>query len=364
MAEHVVVPEVLYDDAHLLAIYKPCGMLSVPGGKSETTKTHHQEEASATLVGAAAGEGEGEDGEEEETQLVESSSWVSRSEQWTRAIAAAATSGRGGEDEEETRAVLRLLQQQKQVAPRKHKVFLSFLSRVLKVKDQARGELVWRAICKADEELHSPKLANLSSSSASASDLATLLLNGGHKVYHVHRLDMETSGVLLFAKTSESCAEMSRQFRDREVKKKYLARVAGRVDASLTSINVPIRADLFNRPMQIVDSTHGKQAETLILRIVSYTASTTLVELRPISGRTHQLRLHMAHVGHPMLGDSLYAPKDVQEMSPKGLCLHACEIQFVHPCDKSKEIVLQSSDCFFVDYCDDDAVGIEKTTPI
>ena len=147
----------------------------------------------------------------------------------------------------------------------------------------------------------------------------------------VHRLDMETSGLMLFARGIESQRVLSRAFETREVGKRYVAVVAGLIDEDEGSIDLPLICDWPNRPRQMVDNELGKPSLTRY-RVLSRDATmhTTRVSLMPVTGRSHQLRVHMAALRHPMLGDSLYAPPGVQALSPR-LLLHATELRFAHP---------------------------------
>ena len=147
----------------------------------------------------------------------------------------------------------------------------------------------------------------------------------------VHRLDMETSGLMLFARGIESQRTLSRAFETREVGKRYVAVVAGLIEDDEGSINLPLICDWPNRPRQMVDHELGKPSLTRY-RVLARDATmhTTRVSLMPVTGRSHQLRVHMAALRHPMLGDSLYAPPGVQTLSPR-LLLHATELRFAHP---------------------------------
>ncbi len=147
----------------------------------------------------------------------------------------------------------------------------------------------------------------------------------------VHRLDMETSGLMLFARGIDSQRVLSRAFETREVSKRYVAVVAGVMDEDEGSVNLPLICDWPNRPRQMVDHELGKPSLTRYRVLARDTAlHTTRVSLMPVTGRSHQLRVHMAARQHPMLGDSLYAPPGVQALSPR-LLLHATELRFAHP---------------------------------
>lgn len=142
----------------------------------------------------------------------------------------------------------------------------------------------------------------------------------------VHRLDMDTSGLLLVGLIAETQRALSMQFEARTVGKRYIAVVAGRVEAERGIFDVPMRLDVPNRPRQIVDHEQGKAAVTEY-RVVSRQADRTRLELVPLTGRTHQLRVHCAHAGHPILGDVLYGDA---ASSPR-LLLHAAWLAFTDP---------------------------------
>lgn len=147
----------------------------------------------------------------------------------------------------------------------------------------------------------------------------------------VHRLDEATSGLMVFARGIEMQRHLSRAFELREVHKRYIAVVAGRVDPSTGCIDLPLGADWPNRPRQQVDHAHGKPARTR-WQVLSYdpTGDSTRLELTPETGRTHQLRVHLMAIGHAILGDALYAPPSIQTRSPR-LLLHAGALAFAHP---------------------------------
>jgi tRNA pseudouridine32 synthase/23S rRNA pseudouridine746 synthase len=154
----------------------------------------------------------------------------------------------------------------------------------------------------------------------------------------VHRLDQDTSGLLLMARGLESQRQMSRLFETRQVHKRYLAVVAGQVGQSQQTvpadeegwrtIDGPILLDWERRPLHIVHPD-GKASRSR-WRAVQSSHSATLVELEPVTGRTHQLRVHLHSIGHPILGDALYAPEAVRQACPR-LMLHAHALAFTHP---------------------------------
>lgn len=140
----------------------------------------------------------------------------------------------------------------------------------------------------------------------------------------VHRLDQATSGLLLFARGAAAQRELSADFAERRVGKRYVAIVAGHLQGE-GLIDLPLGADWPNRPRQQVDPEHGKPSQTR-WRVLAHEGGHTRVALEPLTGRSHQLRVHLAHVGHAILGDALYAAPDVAAASPR-LLLHASELQ-------------------------------------
>ncbi|HEU4457742.1 MAG TPA: RluA family pseudouridine synthase [Methylibium sp.] len=147
----------------------------------------------------------------------------------------------------------------------------------------------------------------------------------------VHRLDEATSGLLLFARGLEAQRRLSRAFETGMVDKRYVAVVQGRVDAEAGRIELPLAADWPRRPRQRVAHDDGKPAAT-DWQMIERGAATTRLALQPRTGRTHQLRVHLAAIGHPILGDALYGDAG----SATRLLLHACELSFVHPRDATR----------------------------
>jgi tRNA pseudouridine32 synthase / 23S rRNA pseudouridine746 synthase len=147
----------------------------------------------------------------------------------------------------------------------------------------------------------------------------------------VHRLDMATSGLMLFARGAAAQRTLSIAFAAREVHKRYVAVVEGLIDQDSGEINLPLMADWPNRPKQKADREHGKPSLTRY-RVLARdeSAGTTRVELEPVTGRAHQLRVHLLSLGHPILGDALYAPPEVQARADR-LLLHASALRFAHP---------------------------------
>jgi len=146
----------------------------------------------------------------------------------------------------------------------------------------------------------------------------------------VHRLDMATSGLLLLARGAEMQRRLSQMFSEREIHKCYVAVVSGRIESATGEIALPLSGDWPNRPRQKVDYAAGKPSLTRY-RLLAHDASaeTSRVELEPVTGRTHQLRVHMAVIGHPILGDALY--KGTAGDKAARMMLHACLLSFIHP---------------------------------
>lgn len=160
-----------------------------------------------------------------------------------------------------------------------------------------------------------------------------------------HRLDMSTSGLLVVARGEAMQREMYRLFRERAVDKRYIATVAGLVVPDVGEIDLPLICDWPNRPRQMVSHTLGKPSLTRFRVLVrSPEHDATVVELEPITGRSHQLRVHLAALGHPILGDDLYAGPAANRAAR--LLLHAAEIAFPHPAD-GRHVVFRSPASFF-----------------
>jgi tRNA pseudouridine32 synthase/23S rRNA pseudouridine746 synthase len=140
----------------------------------------------------------------------------------------------------------------------------------------------------------------------------------------VHRLDQATSGLLLFARGAQAQRELSTDFAERRVDKTYVAIVAGPLDGE-GLIDQPLAADWPNRPRQQIDPARGKPSQTR-WRVLGREGAHTRVALAPLTGRSHQLRVHLAHLGHAILGDALYASPDIAAASPR-LLLHASELR-------------------------------------
>lgn len=147
----------------------------------------------------------------------------------------------------------------------------------------------------------------------------------------LHRLDLDTSGLMIFAKTRQAQKHIARAFQQRAIDKRYIAVVDGLMEGADGSIDLPIAPDWQNRPRQKICAEKGKQALTHWHRLAENTsAGTSRLELHPITGRSHQLRIHLKEAGHPILGCDLYAPPAIEAKSPR-LLLHACELSLYHP---------------------------------
>jgi len=144
-----------------------------------------------------------------------------------------------------------------------------------------------------------------------------------------HRLDMDTSGLMVVALDADSHRDLCRQFRDRTVIKQYEAVVWGVLPDPAGEIRLPLRADITNRPHQVVDYVAGKAALTRF-EVIETRADRTRLRLTPATGRSHQLRVHLASLGHPILGDDLYAMAEALAMSSR-LLLHATRLGVAHP---------------------------------
>ncbi|MFH7348903.1 RluA family pseudouridine synthase [Acinetobacter variabilis] len=154
-----------------------------------------------------------------------------------------------------------------------------------------------------------------------------------------HRLDMATSGILMFAKHREAEVAVSKMFQARTVSKHYIALVQGEIQTE-GSVDVPLITDWENRPRQMVHFELGKAAKTLYQRL-EYLPEQDIsrVLLTPITGRSHQLRVHMLHIGHPITGDKIYHPEPMRS-SLNRMALHASELTFTQPLSGHKVEIL------------------------
>lgn len=162
--------------------------------------------------------------------------------------------------------------------------------------------------------------------------LADCLLTRVQAVYPqallIHRLDRDTSGVMIFALTPHAQRHLGLQFEKRMTKKTYIARVWGEMTEKTGTVDLPIIVDWENRPRQKIDHENGRQALT-DWRVLRARNGETRVRLMPKTGRSHQLRVHMLALGHPILGDPFYAQGDARD-HPR-MMLHSETFQFRHP---------------------------------
>ena len=156
----------------------------------------------------------------------------------------------------------------------------------------------------------------------------------------VHRLDLETSGIMLFAMTRHAQRHLGLQFEKRQRKKNYIARVWGHIEEKTGEIDLPLIVDWPNRPRQKICHETGKSAFTK-WRVLRRDNISTRVRLTPTTGRSHQLRVHMLSTGHVILGDKLYSDGDALNASER-LLLHAESIKLRHP-EGGKGVVFKSA---------------------
>lgn len=179
------------------------------------------------------------------------------------------------------------------------------------------------------------KQAGLLSVPGIGEDKADCLANRVRQVHPtariVHRLDRDTSGVIIMALDGLTHRALSIQFQERQTKKTYIALAHGIVDDDEGVIDLPIRKDMDNPPRQLVDFKDGRPSVT-DWRVLHRDRSLhrTRLELQPITGRAHQIRLHLQRISHPILGDDLYAPPDVLKLADR-LLLHATGLTVTHP---------------------------------
>ena len=189
-----------------------------------------------------------------------------------------------------------------------------------------------RLIHHDDQILVVEKPAGLLSVPGRGEDRADCLINrlrgAFPTVLLVHRLDMDTSGIMVFGLTPHAQKHLGQQFERRQVKKAYVARLWGRLEGKEGRVDLPLIVDWPNRPRQKVDHAEGRPAQT-DWRVIRACDAETRVRLYPLTGRSHQLRVHMASLGHPILGDPLYAEGPAAD-HPR-LMLHAESLRLRHP---------------------------------
>jgi tRNA pseudouridine32 synthase/23S rRNA pseudouridine746 synthase len=149
------------------------------------------------------------------------------------------------------------------------------------------------------------------------------------QAYAVHRLDMDTSGLMLIALRRKAERALMEEFRVRRVYKQYIALVEGHMQKESGEIDVPLSRCVGSPPRSVVDWEHGKSAKTTY-KVLGYEGTYTRVLLVPMTGRSHQLRVHLLHIGYPIVGDRFYHPT----WCGKRLMLHAQQLRFAHPYHK------------------------------
>ena len=149
----------------------------------------------------------------------------------------------------------------------------------------------------------------------------------------VHRLDCDTSGVIIFARTKQAQGFLGQEFEQRRAQKTYVARLKGRLEPDSGTVDLPLGSDWEYRPRQKVDHQKGRPAVT-DWQVISRTDTETRVRLTPHTGRSHQLRVHMLALGHPILGDQIYAPETL--IDHNRLMLHAETLSLHHPATKER----------------------------
>ena len=160
---------------------------------------------------------------------------------------------------------------------------------------------------------------------AGRENLAALVMQRFPDALIVHRLDMATSGLMLFARGPDVQRALSMAFEQRRITKRYIAIVEGRPASNGGEINAPLSADWPNRPRQQVDHEHGRPSLTR-WGFIEASALGTRIWLEPITGRSHQLRVHLLHMGHRIVGDTLYGAAPAER-----LMLHASRLELLHP---------------------------------
>ncbi|MFT6388776.1 MAG: tRNA pseudouridine32 synthase/23S rRNA pseudouridine746 synthase [Cellvibrionaceae bacterium] len=156
----------------------------------------------------------------------------------------------------------------------------------------------------------------------------------------VHRLDMATSGLVIFALSHQAQVAMGKLFEQRLIQKTYIAIVSGRLEKQVGEVDLPLICDWENRPTQKVCHQAGKAAQTRY-SLLKYDQAThaTRVQLEPLTGRSHQLRVHMLSLGHPIVGDALYHP-DFPQAEKYRLLLHAHKLEFMHPLTQQVLVII------------------------
>jgi tRNA pseudouridine32 synthase/23S rRNA pseudouridine746 synthase len=347
---------IVYRDGDLVAIDKPPGLRSTPAFLASTGTHGGHPSPAESIIGSSSSSSSG--GGSSNLSVGGSKTGAkkrSRQERFSEVLQSLPALSSSSSDTKTTgfSYYLQKLAKESRNVPRKKKNFRSYAKRSLRVDNDEVVEQLWERIqgaVRQEERREGMALTDsvLSRIQIAIADCATA----------VHRLDCETSGMMLVALTQGASTELSRQFRDGEVKKTYVAVVHGSLcEATSGTISRALRADPSNRPRQVVDDLDGKPATTKYRRaprnagIESLPPGFDRVALNPITGRTHQLRVHLKSIGHTIVGDSLYeSPGDVptditRTLMPQGkqrLLLHAQQIHFKHP-TSGKPIMLTST---------------------
>ncbi|MBA2795147.1 RluA family pseudouridine synthase [Streptococcus porcinus] len=164
----------------------------------------------------------------------------------------------------------------------------------------------------------------------------------GQTCYIIHRLDMETSGAIIFAKNPFILPIMNRLLENREIGRNYWALIDGVIENKDTVLQFPIGRHRHDRRKRLVDLKHGQKAITHVKRLKTYRHQFSLVDCSLKTGRTHQIRVHLSHIGHPIVGDPLYQQQTVSQR----LMLHAHQLYFKHPLTLELIVVTAKSETF------------------
>ena len=177
-------------------------------------------------------------------------------------------------------------------------------------------------------------LLSVPGKTAGRRDCVELRLRAMHpETLLVHRLDCDTSGVMIFARSKAAQGFLGQEFEKRRSEKTYIARLWGRLTPEQGRVDLPLCTDWPNRPRQHVDLENGRAAQT-DWQVLGYEGAQTRVRLHPLTGRSHQLRVHMLALGHPVLGDPIYATGAALDF-PR-LMLHAASLSLHHPATKER----------------------------
>jgi 23S rRNA pseudouridine1911/1915/1917 synthase len=158
-----------------------------------------------------------------------------------------------------------------------------------------------------------------------------LVIGNAERPGIVHRLDRDTSGLIVIAKTDAALENLQQQFARQAVHKTYLALVHGRVQPSRGKIDAPVGRDPRDRKRMAVTAVQAARAAQTVFAVVERMADTTLLRVEPHTGRTHQIRVHLAFIGHPVVGDPVYGPHGANNLGLRRQFLHAWQLAFTHP---------------------------------